>query len=211
MQAQDTDGMKAAANVTVTVRDNQSPIAKFTVTPDAATTDDLFTVDASECSDKDDPSSALLVRWDWENDGTFDTDWNDAKIATHRYAHDFKTGPTVITLEVKDTGNKVATIQHTIQLSRGTNTAPTAMFTARNEGATIYVDASLSFDAQDPTSALEVRWDWNNDGQYDTQYSKLQKASFRAPKTGQYVIHLQVRDTQGMEDTATDTITIFDL
>lgn len=76
------------------------PAASFTVKPVTATVSTPFTFDASGSSDKEDPTSALVVRWDWENDGTWDTDFSTNKIATHQY---LKEGIYTIRLEVKDT------------------------------------------------------------------------------------------------------------
>ncbi len=51
------------------------------------------------------------------------------------------------------------------------NTAPNAFFSVdpmSGDTTTIfYVDASSSDDNQDPSSVLQVRWDWENDGAYD--------------------------------------------
>lgn len=212
MELQDTGGMRAVATVTVTVSNNTAPTASFTVSPTTGTTDDLFTVNASGCSDKEEPASTLQVRWDWEGDGTFDTDWSTTKTASHRYPHDTAIGKKTIVLQVKDGGNAVATAERSIQLSRGSNTAPTAMFTIDtlvcNVGDAVSVDASSSFDIQDPTPALAVRWDWESDEQYDTGYSTIKKASFRPTKAGTQVIRLEVRDTLGMTSTTTRSVIV---
>jgi formylglycine-generating enzyme required for sulfatase activity len=64
-----------------------SPVADFALTPQTgpfATTN--FGVDASLTTDPNHPVDLLEVRWDWENDGTFDTAWTTAKSASRRYA-----------------------------------------------------------------------------------------------------------------------------
>ncbi len=80
---------------------NTSPIASFTINPTSGTTATTFTFDASGSSDNEDATSALQVRWDWENDGTYDTDYTTTKTATHQYvsAETF-----TIKLEVLDSG-----------------------------------------------------------------------------------------------------------
>ena len=50
-----------------------------------------FTVCASVSSDSEDASAALQVRWDWQDDGTWDTPWSPTKTAQHRYPHQGRT------------------------------------------------------------------------------------------------------------------------
>ncbi|MFQ6013253.1 MAG: extracellular solute-binding protein, partial [Thermoplasmata archaeon] len=80
---------------------NSPPAASFTVSPSAGDVTTTFTVDASSSSDAEDPSSALEVRWDWEDDGIWDTPWSPTKTAQHQYADP---DTYTVRLEVKDTG-----------------------------------------------------------------------------------------------------------
>lgn len=61
------------------------PNATFEASPDQQAYDNLFWVDGSACDDPNHPSDALEVRWDWENDSTWDTSWSTGKTASHRY------------------------------------------------------------------------------------------------------------------------------
>ncbi|RPI01882.1 MAG: hypothetical protein EHM72_05455 [Calditrichaeota bacterium] len=80
---------------------NSAPIASFFATPEIGDTSTDFQFDASGCSDTQDPVSALQVRWDWENDGGWDTDFAADKIVTHRYN---VADTWTVNLEVKDSG-----------------------------------------------------------------------------------------------------------
>jgi PKD repeat protein len=75
------------------------PTAEFTITPPAGWTDVEFLVDASTSSDPYDDTSELMVRWDWDDDGVWDTQWTADKMATHRYATE---GRPIVRLEVRD-------------------------------------------------------------------------------------------------------------
>lgn len=83
------------------VDQNTNPIASFTIDPISGTTETIFTFDASGSSDNEDATSALQVRWDWDNDGTFDTDYSTTKTATHQYS---TIGTYTVQLEVNDRG-----------------------------------------------------------------------------------------------------------
>jgi formylglycine-generating enzyme required for sulfatase activity len=62
-----------------------APEAAFSVDPEEATYDTTFAVDASASSDPNHSTDSIGVRWDWESDGVWDTEWSTGKTATHRY------------------------------------------------------------------------------------------------------------------------------
>jgi formylglycine-generating enzyme required for sulfatase activity len=80
---------------------NTAPTASFTVIPSVGATITVFEFDASGSSDAQDAVSLLQVRWDWENDGTWDTGWSTTKTASHQYG---TVGTKTIKLGVRDTG-----------------------------------------------------------------------------------------------------------
>lgn len=86
---------------TPTTSQNTTPTASFTVNPTSGTTDTNFDFDASGSTDTEDSISELEARWDWENDGTWDTNYSTLKNETHMYnLPEYYT----IKLEVKDSG-----------------------------------------------------------------------------------------------------------
>jgi len=101
---------------------NTPPVASFTVEPTFGTTQTVFNFDASGCSDLEDPTSVLLVRWDWEDNGSWDTEYSNSKSATNQFA--FSTGVKTVRLEVMDSGGlrDTTTRQVTITLKTGTMT-----------------------------------------------------------------------------------------
>ena len=62
------------------------PEAAFEVSPSFASVGNPVSFDASGSTDPDDPPGALGVRWDWENDGVWDTGWSVVKTAQHSFA-----------------------------------------------------------------------------------------------------------------------------
>ncbi len=90
---------------------NQPPTARFTVTPGSGTVERVFQVDASASTDDRTPASRLKVRWDWENDGVWDTAYTTVKTATHQYAGE---GNRTIRLEVLDNNSATGTTTQTV-------------------------------------------------------------------------------------------------
>lgn len=75
------------------------PTAAFTVDPTNGQLETVFDFDASDSSDAEDPDAALQVRWDWTNDGSWDTGFRADRTATHSYAVE---GAFTVRLEVLD-------------------------------------------------------------------------------------------------------------
>lgn len=140
---------------------NNSPKASFEIDPASGTTSTTFTVNASGCSDNEDNLSSLQVRWDWNNDGTFDTNYDTKKVETHKFNIP---GNYVVKLEVKDSGNLLGTKTKSISVSTS-NTLPTAYFDVIPDegyaGITLFTfDASKSADEEDIIDDLIFNWDF---------------------------------------------------
>lgn len=94
------------------------------------------------------------------------------------------------------------------------NTPPTATCTLTPKSGTtttsFAVDASACCDAEDQASTLQVRWDWDGDGVWDTTYDTTKTATHTYPAAGDYTIKLQVKDSGGLVDTTTDRVTVID-
>jgi len=91
---------------------------------------------------------------------------------------------------------------------------PVADFTVTPElgylGTAFTVNASSSYDFEDPLEALEVRWDWSNDGAWDTKWTTDKTACLWIFVAGEHTIVVEVRDSDGMTDTESHTVEVFD-
>jgi hypothetical protein len=76
------------------------------------------------------------------------------------------------------------------------------------EGAALTFDASSSVDEESPAGSLQFRWDFENDGNWDTDYGKDPKAlmTFKAP--GIKTVTLQVKDTAGLTSLLTRQVRV---
>ena len=70
---------------------------------------------------------------------------------------------------------------------------------------------AVSFDASSSTSlngSLEARWDWEDDGTWDTSWSTTLTASHAFLTEGAYTVRLEVRDAAGLTDNETRAVAV---
>ncbi|MBN2208892.1 MAG: PKD domain-containing protein [Candidatus Coatesbacteria bacterium] len=188
--------------------ENEPPVACFTVNPVAGDTATDFSFNASCSTDPDGSAATLQVRWDWENDGTFDTSFTTTKTATHRYT---TAGTKTIKLQVRDAQGATDQTTWTIDVDEG-NVPPTGCFTVTPSAGTtetdFLFDASCSTDPDGSAATLQVRWDWDNDGTFDTSYTTTKTATHRFSEPGQPTIVVQVLDEGGATGRYAKKITV---
>lgn len=85
--------------------------------------------------------------------------------------------------------------------------------TYRGDVSTVFqFDASMVSDEEDAVELLEIRWDWNNNGVYDTEYSTTKMITHQYTEAGLYFPLLKVRDTKGMIDSIKKmVVVVFDI
>ena len=92
------DGQYDHSDSRITVK-YEGPDACFTVAPELGDFHTDFEVDASCTTDEDYPVEQLQVRWDWDNDGEYDTGLPPNKTASHQF---LDSGRKYIKLQVKN-------------------------------------------------------------------------------------------------------------
>ncbi len=64
---------------------NLNLAADFFVTPEVGNSDTVYTFDASISVDDADDFSQLLYRWDYNNDGVWDTEYINQAVSTYTF------------------------------------------------------------------------------------------------------------------------------
>lgn len=197
---------------TKTTTNVKPPTVVFTVLPNYGTTETNFVFDATETVDGLGNSTDLLFRWDFENDGVWDTDWLASKTQTHKYDED---GYYNVGLQVEDSYSYLGWTSRNLLVGDGGTTGPgypTAIFTVSpqegNLGTEFQFDASAVSDEETSTEDLVVRWDFNGDGNWDTEYSNTKTGSYQYDTEGTYVPKMQVKDLDGNVSSTTKTVTV---
>ena len=92
-----------------------------------------------------------------------------------------------------------------------TNTPPYANFSwtpASGDTSTVFTFTSTSFDSQDPPNLLQVRWDWESDGTWDTAWSTEATAQHQFAVLGTYNVTMEAKDTGGLTGSQTATVIV---
>jgi len=216
VQVRDSDGNLDQTSINITIgSEGFAPEAKFTVSVDSrladkdvGTTDTEFTFNATTSKDEETSASALQVRWDYEGDGEWDTTFSDdTKYAYHTYTEAAEYIPT---LEVMDSDGNVATYDYEIRVVE--NTPPNATFdvdpTEATPGVEFTFDAGSCSDDQYKSAYLEVRWDYEGDGTWDTNFSTTKSSRHYYDDSGTYDVVVQVKDPEGQTAEASEEITV---
>ncbi len=209
LQVRDSKGLTDSKSLTITVTEkpNTAPTANLDASPNPAQTGQTVTFDASGSSDPEDGAN-IQVRFDFNGDGIWDTAFSYTKTATHVYS---AAGHYIAKAEVMDSKGLTASDLISVQVDLSPNTPPIAQINASPSSgttATLFtLDASASSDSEDG-SAVQVRFDWESDGTYDTTYSSTKSATHTYSTEGTYTVTVQVKDSEGATDIATVNISV---
>ena len=90
------------------------PTPRFSVLPENGDIETQFIFDARKSSDDKDSGNKLQIRWDWNNDGIWDTEFSTELVQQHNYD---SPGSYIVKLQVKDTGGLMSVLSRTIDVS----------------------------------------------------------------------------------------------
>lgn len=201
MQAIDPSGKTAIYSTEVIVNMIDSLIiADFTLPDSLIRAGDTINLDASGSRYPNEPDRVFLFSWLLPGS----VEWTDPVLESARRLILGSPGQKTISLKAIDeeTGlyNQVTKDLYVAD----ENLPPRAKIQAGavygNIATTFYFDSWTSTDDNQPSSDLEVRWDFDGDGTYDTPYSKEKVVYHQYDQPGEYNVTLQVRDNLYVTD-----------
>jgi hypothetical protein len=181
-----------------------TPVASFTVSPDpsiAQPPGTNHTFDGSASTDAEDYASSLQFCWDWEDDGG----GCDTTAMTAVYSFSVK-GWHTTHLVITDTDGLTSTVTQDIL----SDYSPTTAFAVtQTTWAQIMVDPSGTYDVDDDSDTLQVQWDWEGDGVWDTGvYSVTDIVPHTYDHIGRYWPTIRVGDPYGAISTLSKQVDI---
>ena len=195
---------------------NAPPTVDFVWAPTVGDTSTVFTFTAQASDDQDLPSS-IQVRWDWTGDGTRDTAWSTTKTATHSFS---STGNETVVVQAIDSGGLTATQSHVVQVTAPPpppppppppNAPPTVDFTwtpTSGDTSTVFTFTAQPSDDRDPLNTIQVRWDWNDDGTWDTPRTTTKTATHAFSAAGDYTVVVRAIDSGGLTTSKSHVVSI---
>ena len=149
-------------NTTVTVK----PLVADAGGPYSGLTYKEITFDGSKSTDTD--GTIVGYRWDWTNDGTYDTDWLTTATTKHVY---LVAGKYTVNLQVKDNTGANATDRASVDITENTDDD--------DDGLSDAIEIQLGSDPNDTSDVTDIEIDGttyymvdtDNDGQIDTFYN----------------------------------------
>jgi uncharacterized protein (TIGR02145 family) len=202
LQVTDPQGLMATVKHTVTVStSNLRLVPQFTWSPDRPTTSDTVLLDASTSYDPDNAGNTFTYRWNFGKDSDFDTEYLDNPVYPHQFTAE---GDNQVILEIRDQWGLINQYKTLIFIGHS-NLKPAASFFVGYEygnlNTSFYFDATGSHDSEDLIDQLKVRWDFDNNGTWDTEYAKVKTANHKYGAAGTYHIRMQIIDSGGLTDT----------
>jgi len=187
------------ARITTTgEEENYPPGIWVEVDPTIGTSDYPFAFHAY-CYDNITAVDDLLVRWDWEGDGIWDTGWSVEKTVYHSYP-----GPGVFcpTAQVIDEGGLTGTWTGDVIVDDMAPVADAGGDRTVSQYDWVEFDGTSSYD---DLMIVQYRWEFS-DGWNDSSSEAVTFHTFYAP--GTYTVALTVWDAAGRSDTDLVTVTV---
>ena len=157
-------------------------------------------------SDSNDPDGSIVgYRWDFDNDGTYDTDYSTSATATHSYSSD---GTYTVKLQVKDDDDLTDTDTATVTINEEEDPEPKPVADAGGPyfefvGVNIVFDGSDSNESEGIIESYE--WDFG-DGANGTG----KKTNHTYTTSGNFTVTLKVTNDAGQSDSDTTYAIISD-
>ncbi|MFC2088078.1 FISUMP domain-containing protein [Calditrichota bacterium] len=176
--------------------DTTPPVAVLVATPDSGITDETnFQFDPTASNDNLAPLSDMLVRFDWENDGNYDTGWQQLSVIGYQYS--IGGGDKTVKMEIQDGAGWNSDTAANIFV----NTRPAASFTATEDTINLllfHFDASASSDYENGRH-MQYRWDFDGDDVWDTNWLVKDTISYNFTYSGLYSSKLSVSDLNNLQ------------
>jgi len=209
VQVRDPSGLISAGKSQILVN-MEDPMLKpsFVSIPDSITNNTPVVMDASSSSDLNNPDKPLMYRWDWNNDHVWDTEWLSNPQTEHIFEEEFFH---FVRLEVR---SQRGLMNDTVMRMRvyHRNIDPRASFTAStttgNLNTLFRFDCWSTRDLESSVSELLYRWDFDGDGQWDTDFEHSVVTMHQYDIPGTYKTMVLVQDPHGGQDTCSEIMHI---
>ncbi|MDD4646309.1 MAG: PKD domain-containing protein [Bacteroidales bacterium] len=166
--------------------------------PDNGLTTTVFKFDFSKSFLDRPDQNELFFKWDWDNDGVWDTPFSDKIQFEHRY---YIAGGKTTRVIMMDLNGLSDTTEFEIQVDQGySKPQPKLAITpyTGNPFTWFTLDATGTKDDEDSIETLKFRWDFNGDGTFDTSFGDSAICKHQFTELGTIRPVVEVQDTMGL-------------
>lgn len=213
LEVKDPGGLLSQYIVSLEVtQTNPRLFTHFNWSPPHPLQNDTVIFDASLSFNQDHPDDHLVYYWKFETGEPLKSDLWLGPFEYPTIARTFSMEiEYLVSLRIIDGSgleNQVARRIEIYHLNRPP--LPRFRISSRNGNLTtqFLMDASTTTDAEDLPPALQVRWDFQGDGRWDTEFSLDKVLYHRFDVPGSYRILLEAMDTRGLTDTTSVFVTV---
>ena len=197
------DPSKRAGSINRTIEVHKTDtclLPLFTWNAETGRVGDIFTFDASKSRHRTDPDKELKFKWFFPMvEYTEDT---TGAIIEHKFLYP---GLQTVKLVIEDRDGLMNSIEEEIYVS-SENVPPRAkIITPTNSGnveTQFYLNTWECYDDYTPSSQLKVRWDFDGDGNWDTEQTSEREFYHQYPEEGKYTCIIEVEDEEGLTSEA---------
>ena len=185
-----------------------APKPRVTAEPETGHFLTNFLLNATETIDDEDSLETLKFRWDFENDGLWDTPYLNEALIYHAYN---ERGTFTVKLEVKDPSNRTAFTSLSLDL-HSTDTCMVPNFTWSSQtgrvGDMFSFDASSSYHQIPSKNHFTYKWKFSESP--FTEGSEETKIIYQFISAGWKKVILLIQDSNGLQNTVEKELFVFD-
>ncbi len=174
------------------------PEPVFTIKPDSGLTTQVFDF-RLDIPNMPNGQQEFYVRWDMDGDSAWDAAFSAMPSISYRF---YRKGTHSIKAEILTEDGQRILLNKAVKVEQGYSAPHASFMVTPPEGnflTDFVLDAGATSDDEEPTSSLLYKWDFDDDGRWDTSPGSDPRISHRYPKPGRYTVRLAVTDpTQRM-------------
>jgi uncharacterized protein (TIGR02145 family) len=208
LQAVDPQNLRTTVTRSIWITNiNPRLIADFTWTPEYGTTATRFVLDASSSRNPDEPQALFRYSWNLPPDYKW-SDWTYRPDTIPKFTREDTYD---LELRVMDTASLINYCKKKITIYHQ-NLPPNPKFIIGcrrgNIRSQFFFNSWPTLDQESLPTTLLVRWDFNGDQVWDTEFSKERKVYHNYPEPGTYKVYLEALDPDGLSDTTAQYVEV---
>jgi PKD repeat protein len=181
----------------------QPPHACVRATPTAGGTSTSFNFNAGCSTDNLFSVRDLQFQWDFDNNGVWDGPWSMAPSLNGQFT---SVGQRIVKVRMQDPALLISQTSVSVLVDNPPHACFDIDRTSVAPGTAVNFDAACSWDDVMPSATLKVRWDFEDDGSWDTAWTTSKAVSRQYWAAGAHTVRLAVQNDAALESATTRVV-----